>query len=56
MIITIVMIMIMMMIMMIIMIIIVTTRNQGTGSAQGRDGSVRKAYGSVCRTEVKVPE
>ena len=34
----------------------VTTRNQGTGSAQGRDGSVRKAYGSVCRTEVKVPE
>ena len=34
----------------------VTTHNQGTGSAQGRNGSVRKAYGNVCSTEVKVTE
>ena len=34
----------------------VTTHNQCTGSAQGRDGSVRKAYGNVCSTEGKVPE
>ena len=43
-------------IMIIIIIIIVTTRNQGTGSARGREGSVRKAYGSVCESAAKVPE
>ena len=35
--------------------IYVTTRNQGTGSARGREGSVRKAYGSVCESAAEVP-
>ena len=33
-----------------------TTRNQDTGPARGMEGSVRKAYGSVCESAAKVPE